>query len=186
MNAISIDPSDGNFLCSFRNFNSILKIDRETGEIRWTLGGLEDEFGLTDDQQFHRQHNVSVTEDGYLMMFDNGCLLSVNNYPKQTSEEKAALDAQSFSRVLKFKLDEENRKILDCKEYIIEDFYSASLGSAQVMDNETDTILIGWGGKSRAGMPYFQEINFETQTVNFEVLCNDSNKNCYRATYYKN
>ena len=66
----------------------------------------------------------------------------------------------------------------------MEGFYSASMGSAQVIDNESDTILIGWGGKSRAGMPFFQEINFQTKTVNFEMLCNDPNMNCYRVALY--
>ena len=184
LNALSIDPRDNNFICSLRNLDAILKINRETGDILWIFGGKGDEFGITEEQQFHRQHNITVTDDGYYLMFDNGCHVNVLGYPKQTSEEKAALDAISVSRILKFKLDEENMKILDFEEFTVEGFYSASMGSAQVIDNESDTILIGWGGKSRAGMPFFQEINFQTKTVNFEMLCNDPNMNCYRVALY--
>lgn len=186
VNAISIDPRDNNFLCSVRNLDSILKIDRQTGEIIWCLGGGADDFGITEEQQFHRQHNISITEDGYYTMLDNGCLVNVLKYPYQTEQEKALLDSQQRSRILKIKLDEENKTITEFHEFYVENFYNPSMGSVQVLDNDTNTILIGWGTKGREGMPFLQEINFNENKVNFEILFQDTTQSNYRVNYYEN
>src|ERR1039458_9680485 len=50
LNSIDIDPSDGNFILSFRHTSSIVKVDRHTAAILWTLGGTEDQYGLTSDE----------------------------------------------------------------------------------------------------------------------------------------
>lgn len=184
-NAIVIDPKDNNFVCSYRDLDSILKIDRETGEILWTLGGKNDDFGLTEEQQFHRQHNITITEDGSFLMFDNGCLTNILGYPVQSSEEIAEASAKQYSRGVRFVLDEEKMEVVEFQEYRLEDFYSASMGSAQIIDDSTDTILLGWGGKSKDGMPLFSEFSTQTETVNFEMLCNDPDINCYRVTFYE-
>ncbi|HJB27720.1 MAG TPA: aryl-sulfate sulfotransferase [Candidatus Blautia faecavium] len=185
-NAIVIDPKDNNFVCSYRDLDSILKIDRETGDIIWTLGGVNDDFDLTEEQQFHRQHNITITEDGSYLMFDNGCLTNALGYPVQTAEEIAEGQANQYSRAVRFVLDEENMEVEEFQEYTIEGFYSASMGSAQIIDDSTDTVLLSWGGKSRDGMPLFSEFSTQTETVNFELLCGDSDINCYRVTFYEN
>lgn len=184
-NAIVIDPKDNNFVCSYRDLDSILKIDRETGEILWTLGGDGDDFDLTEEQQFHRQHNITITEDGSYLMFDNGCLTNILGYPVQSAEETAEGQANQYSRAVKFVLDEENMEVTDFQEYEMENFYSSSMGSAQIIDDSTDTVLMGWGGRSRTGMPLFSEFSTQTETVNFEMLTN-SEVNCYRVTFYEN
>lgn len=184
-NAIVIDPKDNNFVCSYRDLDSILKIDRETGEILWTLGGDGDDFDLTEEQQFHRQHNITITEDGSYLMFDNGCLTNILGYPVQSAEETAEGQANQHSRAVKFVLDEENMEVTDFQEYEMENFYSSSMGSAQIIDDSTDTVLMGWGGRSRTGMPLFSEFSTQTETVNFEMLTN-SEVNCYRVTFYEN
>lgn len=181
-----IDPKDNNFVCSYRDLDSILKIDRETGDIIWTLGGVNDDFDLTEEQQFHRQHNITITEDGSYLMFDNGCLTNALGYPVQTAEEIAEGQANQYSRAVRFVLDEENMEVEEFQEYTIEGFYSASMGSAQIIDDSTDTVLLSWGGKSRDGMPLFSEFSTQTETVNFELLCGDSDINCYRVTFYEN
>jgi hypothetical protein len=72
LNSICIDPRDGNFVLSFRNTSSIVKLDRHTGQILWTLGGKSDQFGLTGNQIFKLQHFVRVQPDGSIWVFDNG------------------------------------------------------------------------------------------------------------------
>jgi hypothetical protein len=94
MNSMCVDPSDGNFVFSFRHTDSIVKVDRKTGQILWTLGGKEDEFGLTSNQVFSFQHYVRVEPDGSLWVFDNGNMLH------QT-------------RIISFVLDEVNKKVLN-------------------------------------------------------------------------
>jgi hypothetical protein len=72
LNSISVDPTDGNLVLSFRHTSSVVKLDSVTGKILWTLGGKEDDFGLTADQTFAFQHDVEVQPDGTLTVFDNG------------------------------------------------------------------------------------------------------------------
>jgi hypothetical protein len=72
MNSIDIDPADGNFVVSFRHTSSIVKIDRHSAQILWTLGGKEDQFGLTADQRFSFQHHVRIQADGSMTVFDDG------------------------------------------------------------------------------------------------------------------
>ncbi len=52
MNSLCIDPNDNNIICSFRNLNEIIKINRTTGAIMWRLGGKHSDFPLTTDEQF--------------------------------------------------------------------------------------------------------------------------------------
>lgn len=39
-----------------RNTDSIVEINRRTGNIEWVLGGKMDMFGLTENQKTARQH----------------------------------------------------------------------------------------------------------------------------------
>ena len=72
LNSIDVDPSDGNLVVSLRHTSSIVKIDRRTAQVLWTLGGREDQFGLMADQVFSFQHHVRMQPDGSMTIFDNG------------------------------------------------------------------------------------------------------------------
>lgn len=132
INSVIIDPDDNNFLISFRNNSTIMKIDRKTGKIMWSLGGIKDEFGLTDYQKFGYQHCLSFTKNHELMIFDNG-----DNRPAQ--------GIKTESRVLKIKLDEANKKIEQFNEYKLDNVYSMAMGSVQVIDEENDIFLVTYG-----------------------------------------
>lgn len=61
------------------------------------------------------------------------------------------------------------------------------MGFAELIDFETDTFMIGWGGR-RTGTPLFSEVNFSTNEVIFEVFDKDTNfvtgsYRAYRSTY---
>lgn len=70
-NAIDED-SDGNILISHRHLNSIHKIDRESGEVLWRLGGELSDFTFTNDNGFSGQHDCRWQPNGELSLFDNG------------------------------------------------------------------------------------------------------------------
>ncbi|NIP54215.1 hypothetical protein GWN42_21055, partial [candidate division KSB1 bacterium] len=70
-NAIAVDD-DGNWLLSHRNFSEITKIDRQTGDIIWRMGGNGNEFTFINDIGFSNQHNINRLENGHLLLFDNG------------------------------------------------------------------------------------------------------------------
>jgi arylsulfate sulfotransferase len=126
LNSMCIDPADGNFILSFRNTSSIVKVDRKTGAILWTLGGKEDDFGLTGSQVFAFQHYVRAQADGSLWVFDN--------------------DSAPPARILSFVLDEVNRKVVS-----FTDVYDqpSSQPWAQLMGSYAKLgagrTLFGWG-----------------------------------------
>lgn len=162
-NSMVIDPNDGNLICSFRNLDEVIKLDRKTGEILWTLGGLGDEFNLTDNQKFSRQHNARITEDGYITLYDNG----VKN---------------QATRVVKIKLDEENKKVTEYNSYSIDDYYKY-MGSAQEIDSNKNVFLIGTGGKAGESQDLVaMEKDFSNNKVyfKFSFKSGESMYRCYK------
>jgi hypothetical protein len=128
LNSIDIDPADGNFIFSLRHTDSIVKVDRQTANIVWTLGGRADEFGLPPDQLFSHQHYARVQADHSITVFDNG------NNAHQT-------------RIVSFVLDEVNKKVTAFQVIYTKPAdqpqtsfmgSSSSLGGARY--------LFGWGG----------------------------------------
>ena len=73
-NAIEEDE-DGNLYLSYRHLNAIHKIDRQTGEIIWRLGGALSDFSFTNDTGFSGQHDIRILADGSLSLFDNSNVL---------------------------------------------------------------------------------------------------------------
>jgi hypothetical protein len=128
MNSMTIDPADGNLIFSFRYTSSIVKVDRHTAQILWTLGGKEDQFGLSPEQVFSWQHFVRVQPDGSLWVFDNG-----NNLHQ--------------TRIVSFLLDEANKKVVsftDVYDKPADQPQTTFMGSyAQLGPSRT---LFGWGG----------------------------------------
>ena len=127
MNSMCIDPTDGNFVFSFRNTSSIVKLDRTTGQILWTLGGKEDQFGLTGSQVFAFQHYVRVQPDGSLWVFDNR--------------------GAPHTRILSFVLDEVSKRVVTFTDVYDEPSTqppSNIMGSYAHLD--TARYLFGWGG----------------------------------------
>lgn len=114
INSMFIDPRDNNLLVSCKNANQVLKLDRTTGAILWKLGGRNSDYDLKEYQQFLKQHHVTVTADHTLLMFDNG-------------DEKL----RPQSRILEFRLDEKNKKVLAFKSTDVPGRFTPSAGSVQ-------------------------------------------------------
>lgn len=160
MNSIEIDPNDGNLLFSFRRLDSVIKIDRETGEIIWILGGEWDMFGLSDYQKFSRQHFAVYFDNETITIYDNG----TDKYQ---------------TRIQEFILDEENFELVSYNQYQYDTRYQSHMGSAMKLE-EPSTYLIGWGGGSADGS-LFIEVDFETGEIIFEAMDSDITDNSYRA-----
>lgn len=70
-NSIEIDW-DGHLITSNRNIDQINKIDVNTGEFIWRLGGLKNEFAFINDaEQFSRQHDCRRLINGHITIYDN-------------------------------------------------------------------------------------------------------------------
>ena len=164
-NSITIDKKDNNLVCSFRNLDSVIKLDRNTGDILWILGGNGDQFGLGDEQKFSRQHMARILENGDMTIFDNGW-----DYKK--------------TRVLQISVDEENKKIVDYKEFSVANRFSMYMGSAQKIDNSNDVFVIGWGS-ANTDTAIMSEVDFKNDKVLSELHFIDDTKQAYRVYKFK-
>ena len=73
MNAIDVD-TDGNILVSSRNLSEITKINRDTGEVIWRLGGTHNQFAFVNDPLSgpRNQHAIRSIGTNRYTLFDNG------------------------------------------------------------------------------------------------------------------
>lgn len=147
INSIWVDEKDKNIICSFRNIDGLLKIDRKTGKIIWTLGGKLDEFGLNKEQKFSKQHSAIHIGNDTILIYDNG-------------------NEKGRSRIVKIKINEENKKVIEYKDYDL-GVYAYMMGSVRALDKETETYLICYGGGNYT-KDSVEEINFSTGDVDFK------------------
>jgi hypothetical protein len=157
MNSICIDPNDDNIIVSFRNLNEIIKINRESGNIIWRLGGPDSDFPLTSDEQFLRQHFVRFTDENKTLMFiDNG-------------DETL----RPYSRILEFQLDENAKRINNFNAYNIPDNFIRYAGSVKKLNGD---YFIGGGSGD-----YTLQVNYTTNEVYLRL---DQLYSSYRALKY--
>ncbi len=152
-NSVDIDAKDGNLILSLRPVSGVVKIDRETGEVLWILGGDGDDFGLTDEEKFSRQHLAYYSDTNTITMFDNG-------------------NANGQTRAVEVTIDEETLEVIEYNAYQIDGVYASAMGSAIRLDDESALFLMGWG--SRSDETVFTEINFDTNEILFELIDNDT------------
>jgi arylsulfotransferase ASST/type IX secretion system substrate protein len=126
-NSIELDH-DGNIIISCRHMDEVTKINRQTGEIVWRLGGKNNQFTFTNDaMMFSHQHSARRLLNGNLLIFDNG------NF-----------HTPRFSRAIEYKLDEVHMTATKVWEYRNSpEQYGFAMGSVQRLAN--GNTLIGWG-----------------------------------------
>ncbi len=157
MNSLCIDPNDNNIICSFRNLNEIVKINRTTGAIMWRLGGKHSDFPLNTDEQFLRQHFARFTDNGQTLIFvDNG---------------DQAL--RPYSRILEFQLNENTKSISGFNAYKVPDAFIRYAGSVK---KENGYYFIGGGSANFA-----LQVNYSTDEVYLRI---NQKYSSYRALKY--
>jgi Arylsulfotransferase (ASST) len=70
INAVSFD-TDGNLLLSSRHTWTVYKVNYQTGDIIWRLGGKNSDFQLGPNVEFAWQHNPIALDDNTIRIFDN-------------------------------------------------------------------------------------------------------------------
>ncbi|MFL2983226.1 MAG: aryl-sulfate sulfotransferase [Candidatus Neomarinimicrobiota bacterium] len=127
-NSLYVDV-DSNIIISNRRSSEIIKIDRNSGQIIWILGGPNNQFTIINDSYngFSRQHDAKRLENGNLLLFDNG------------NDHEPAI-----SRALEYELDEiEMTADLIWEFSHPEGFVGLAMGSVQRLPN--NNTLINWG-----------------------------------------
>ena len=165
-NAMDID-TDGNLIVSCRNINSILKLSRKDGKLMWMLGGIKDNFGLTEEQEFSKQHSIILTEDGSYMLFNN------NN-------DKVTANKSKNSTVIRLKIDEENMCVTEFRQ-VEAGYFSSYMGAIRELDGEKRIYLWTVGGGT--DVPEYSVVEYsETEGAIFKFRF----ENGYRRIYCAN
>ena len=155
VNGLDLDH-DGNILISSRHMSQIIKIDRNTGNVIWRLGGKRNEFTFLNEHAENSPlylsypHHVQRLPNGNIILFDNG-------------NQRVT----KYSRVVEYKLDEINKTASMVWEYRqTPDIYASAQGSVQRLPN--GNTLIGWGEASLGGKPAITEVRPDKSIV-FEL-----------------
>jgi hypothetical protein len=158
LNSVDVDDDDGDLLVSARHSWAVYKVDRETGSVRWRLGGTDSDFPLEGEARFAFQHDARRRGDGRLMLFDNAA------GPPQTRKR---------SRALVLDLDVAGRTATAVRQYEHpDDLLSDSQGNAQELGN--GNVFVGWGSE-----PAFSEFSADGRLL-FDGRLAKGNDN-YRA-----
>ncbi|MFT6500718.1 MAG: hypothetical protein ACJASQ_000827 [Crocinitomicaceae bacterium] len=129
INSLFVDY-EGNYITSSRSLNEVTRIDRQTGQIIWRLGGKNNEFSfLIDTLQFTSQHDAQYYSDGRVVLFDN----ATNSIP------------DFVSRMLVYDLDNVNMTVTPSLSFQHPlNFPSGFMGSSRMLGS--DNFIISWGG----------------------------------------
>jgi hypothetical protein len=123
-NALDYDPEEDAYYLGMRNFSSITKIDRQSGECEWVLGlyGATLKFEAGADRFLH-QHQFEVHGNRILVMDNDGSI-------------------EDESRVLEYELDLERNRDRQVWSYVSDpSVYTFVLGEPTRID---DDIFINW------------------------------------------
>jgi hypothetical protein len=138
MNSMFVDPTDNNLICSMRDQDQIMKINRTTGVVMWRLGGVNSDFALTPDMKFLYQHDATLVDSNQtLMLFDDGDPIN-----------------RPYSRICEFHLDYVNKVVTSFKYFNIPEPFTDFTGSVQKLGND---YFIGGGTAA-----YMLDINYNT------------------------
>ncbi len=161
LNTISMDI-DGNFFLATPSW--VKKIDRQSGEILYHLGGDENEFTLVGDgadASHFGGHAIHRIDNGHVLIYDNGSRQG------------------STSSVHEYRLDEENRIAEHVWSFVPATPIPAwHRGNAQRLPN--GNTFIGWGGASGEPVPTCSEVTATGETV-YELYFDDPLVESYRA-----
>ena len=140
-NALDYDPREQAYYLGMRNFSSIAKIDRASGECRWVLGLSAPTFEFADGAaRFLHQHQFELRGNRILVMDNDG-------------------SPGNASRVLEYELDLENNVATQVWSFTADPtVYTFVLGEPMRLDD--GSTFINW---SAAGQ--MQRVAADGQTV---------------------
>ena len=157
MNSIDID-TDGHVVLSSRVISEVTKINMETREIIWRLGGENNQFIFVNDPMngFQGQHSVRVTGENRYLLFDNGYQRSPN-----------------VSRAVEYELDTEAMTATLIWAYQ-DGIYAYYMGNVQRLPN--GNTLINWAIGSQPKLTEVRPDGNVAFEMNFK-----NNYECYRV-----
>ena len=138
INSIAVD-SDNNLLVSARHTWAIYKVNRQTGQVMWRLGGKSSDFHVDKEAVFAWQHDAQRPAKGIISVFDNG--------------SQGTINTETRSRGLVLQVDESARTAKLVQEYRHpKPMLAVAMGSVQVLPS--GKVFVGWGTE-----PYVSSFN---------------------------
>jgi arylsulfate sulfotransferase len=124
---------DSNYIVSYRHLGAVIKLDAQTGQKIWQLGGRLGQFTILKDSLglFSGQHCVRVLGNGHLLMYDNG----LRHNPQHTRAVEYALDLNKMTATMVWEY-EPNPSI-----------FTAIVGSVQRLSNGNTLVGFGLAGQ---------------------------------------
>ena len=167
-NSMVFDEEENTIYLSVRHLSKIIKINYPSGEIIWTMG-LPEEFGIGNNNictelGFSWQHDVKILDNGNLLFFDNGNLSHIINNTDT-----------NISRIMQIEVIDNNYCNLIHEYQIPDEYYSRTMSSVQLLNN--NNYLINARGQ---GNSHLFEINSDNNIVWNAYVGNVSIDN-YRA-----
>jgi len=137
-NSIEMD-NDGNLLVSLRHFSEITKINRQTGDIIWRMGGKQNQFTFLGDPYngFDGQHDARMIANGNITVYDDG-INGIPFHPARGSEY--ILNEQTHTASLNW------------SQIYSSNSYASFLGNVQRLSN--GNTVMGWGGLRNANVTF--------------------------------
>ncbi len=137
INSVDVDR-DENLLVSARRTSTVYKIDRESGEVIWRLGGKKSDFEMGEGTRFAYQHDARRQPDGTITLFDN--------YGPKDEEDR--------SRAVVLEVDENAMKANLAREYYAPEVMplADTQGNTQALPG--GNVFVGWGSE-----PFFSEFS---------------------------
>ena len=152
INSLEMDH-DKHLLVSTMALGEITKINRQTGDIIWRMGGKNNQFTFVNESTefaplyFMFQHDVRRIDNGNITMFDGG-----------------DHQMRPYSRVVEYQVDEVNKTVTKVWEYRHQpDIFTATMGNAQRLPN--GHTLVGWGIASMYGHSAVTEVDANGNVV---------------------
>ena len=142
--------NDGNLLLSSRNLSEVTKINLQTGDVMWRLGGKANQFKFVNDQPFAFQHNVSQLPNGDITLMDN----------------HGTQESPADSRGVEYRVDEVNKTVTKVWEYQPSIFATFMGDTQRLADGNT---FIDWGAPF-TGSNAYQYITMTEVDANNQVI----------------
>jgi hypothetical protein len=164
LNTINLD-TDGHLFLATPSWTK--KINRQTGEIMWHLGGEENEFSFIGVDSLD---GVGDVTGHAFYRLENGNVLNYDNGPRTGA---------GTSEAHEYKLDEVNKMAEKISTFTpAEDIQAWHRGNAQRLPN--GNTLVGWGGASGDPIPTCTEFDSLGNVV-LEVFFDNPEIESYRA-----
>lgn len=163
---------DGNILISSRNFDELSKLNSETGEVMWRMGGENNQFTFVNDnneKHFASQHDLRRIPNGNITIFNNGNKMT----PQVSSAKEYALD--EVNKVATLVWYYEHPDVNGVK------VYGPATGNAQRLPN--GNTMIDWG-LVPFGVPNHTEVD-QNKNIVWEMTFDTIGQKSYRVHKYQ-